>query len=357
MPICSKCYAELPKDAKCCPNLGVMIAEPEKVRKKRRTIISQGIALIVLIVITLVIGILGILPVRMVNAEHRVSVPHQTEVNTLDLHLTADVAHINIAFENLTYEMQSPIIIVKVSATANVGIYVSPDFLSRFMPAWDYNTEGNVLKFTVAQEAPTFHWPWYSSLNITLDIVIHSSMNTHLNVMVNTGEIEMHTTVGVVLESVIFEADKGRVEATLVEDVTIAGDISIKTTTGIVVFCWDNIILNKCIKVDLTTNTGGVDIDVKQHNELFENVTLKAKTTTGEVDLTVDLKGNLGAIGRVAEWNHNVQAHVNGFVYICDWYSNTESLLRSQNYPAGNNFDITLKTTRGRISIDAKHTP
>ncbi len=38
-------------------------------------------------------------------------------------------------------------------------------------------------------------------------------------------------------------------------------------------------------------------------------------------------------------------------------FSGPEALLQSSNYPAGSNFDVTLKTTTGRIDIDAKYTP
>jgi len=38
-------------------------------------------------------------------------------------------------------------------------------------------------------------------------------------------------------------------------------------------------------------------------------------------------------------------------------FSGTTSLLQSDNYPAGSNFNVSLKTTTGGIDIDAKYTP
>jgi hypothetical protein len=38
-------------------------------------------------------------------------------------------------------------------------------------------------------------------------------------------------------------------------------------------------------------------------------------------------------------------------------FSGTKALLQSSNYPAEHNFDVNLRTTTGRISLDAEYTP
>jgi hypothetical protein len=192
------------------------------------------------------------------------SVPYTSGVNTLNLDLIADVASVTIAFEDLTDELQSPSIVLDASATARAGVFAPPDSLERFMPVWYDETEGNVLTVTVRQDIDTLDWTWYSSLKITFDIRIDPSMDTSLNIKTNTGGILLDTEAGVNLTSLSLEVTTGGVEASLVDDIVVAGDISVETTTGGVKLFWDNVIVTNDIQVDALTTTGGVVVDVKQ---------------------------------------------------------------------------------------------
>lgn len=356
MPYCWKCGAELDEEAKFCSVCGAPAGPPTKPeRKERRPTRILGILaifLIVLLVTAVIVVALAFLPVRTVDVEPcRMSVPHKSGVNTLNLDLTADVAGVYIAFENLTEEWQSPSIILNASATARVGVFGSADFLERYMPVWHNKTEGNVLTVTVRQDADTIYWPWYSLINVTFDIRIDPSMNTSLNVKTSTGRIVLNTQAGVVLNSLSLEATTGGVEANLVEDVVVAGDVSVKTTIGGVKISWDNVIVKNDVQVNAITTTGGVDVDVKQHEKLLGNITLRAEATSGGVDFSIEIRGDVGAKieSRVTLGGIDVARQVR--------FSGTESRLLSDNYPAGSNFDVTLKTTTGGIDIDAKYTP
>ena len=356
MPYCSKCGAKLDEDTKFCPicgtPVGPPVAEPERRRKERRPIRILAIVLIAIIVIAAVVAAIAFLPLRTVGpVTRRMSVPSKSGVNTLNLDLRADVAGVNIAFENLTGEWQSPSIILNASATARVGVFVSPNFLERFMPVWHDTTVGNVLTVKVRQDVDTVDWPRYSSLKVTFDIRIDPSMNTSLNVKTSTGGIVLDTQAGVVLNSLSLEATTGGVEANLVEDVVVAGDVSATTTTGGVEFFWDNMVVTKDVLVNVETTTGGVDVDVTQDEELLGNVTLKAEATTGGVDFAIDIRGDVGAKieSSVTTGGIDTDRQVG--------FSGPEALLQSSNYPAGSNFDVNLETTTGGIDIDAKYTP
>ncbi len=92
-------------------------------------------------------------------------------------------------------------------------------------------------------------------------------------------------------------------------------------------------------------------MDVKQDEELRGNITLKAEATTGGVTFTINIRGDVGAkiessatIGGI-EVDRQVR------------FSGTTSLLESDNYRAGSNFEVSLKTTTGGIDINAKYTP
>jgi RNA polymerase subunit RPABC4/transcription elongation factor Spt4 len=355
MPYCSKCGAELDEDTKFCPTCGTPVgppvAEPEERRKERKPISTLAIVLIALIVIAAVIAAIASLPVRAVNVERRMSVPYKSGVDTLNLNLTTDVAVVNIAFEDLTGEWQSPLIILNASATARVGVFGSPEFLERFMPVWHDETEDNVLTVTVGQDVDTVGWPWYSSLNVTFDIRIDSSMNASLDVKTSTGGIALGTQAEVVLNYLSLEATTGGVEAYLVEDVVVASDVYVKTVTGGVKLSWNNVNVTNDAQVNATTTTGGVEVDVKQHRQFLGNITLKAEATTGGVDFAIEIRGDVGAKieSSVATGGIDVDRQVG--------FSGTETLLQSNSYPAGSNFDVTLITTTGGIDIDAKYTP
>ncbi|MDH5448679.1 MAG: zinc-ribbon domain-containing protein [Candidatus Bathyarchaeota archaeon] len=357
MPYCAKCGAELEKDAKFCPNCGTavgsLMTEPERRRKGIRPINTLAIILIALIVAAVVITTIALAPVRTVGpVTKRMSAPYKSDVNTLNLNLTADVARVDIVFENLSDEWQSPSIILNVSATARVGVFGSSDFLERYMPVWQNTTVGDVLAVTVKQEVDNVHWPWYSSLNVTFLIRIDPSMNTSLNIKTSIGGVVLGTQeTGVVLNSLSLEATTGGVEANLVGPAIVAGDVSLKTTTGGVKLSWNNVIVVNDIEVNGTTVTGGVEMNVKQHGNLLGNITLKAEAITGGVDFAVDIKGDIGAKieSSVTTGGIDVDRQVG--------FSGTEISLQSSNYPASYNFDVTLKTTTGGIDIDAKYTP
>jgi len=316
-------------------------------REERRSMSALAIlaiVLIALIVTAAVIAALAFLPIRAVDVSESRDVPYQTGVDTVNLDFTADVARVNVAFEDLTDKL----VILNVSATGRAGVLVSADL---FDLTFDHTIVDNVL--TVTSEVDTFGlgWPWYSWLRVTCDLHIDPSMNASLDVKTSVGRIVMGTQAGVVLNSLSLEATTGGVEANLVEDVVVAGDVSIQTTTGGVEFSWNNVIVTNDVLVNVETTTGGVDVDVTQDEGLLGNVTLKAGATTGGVDFAIEIRGDIGAKieSSVTTGGINIAKQVG--------FSGTESLLQSDNYPAGRNFSISLKTTTGGIDIYAQYTP
>jgi len=240
------------------------------------------------------------------------------------------------------------LVAIDVSATGRGGILISPDL---FDLTFNYTTVNNVLIVTLKVDTVGRSWPWYSWLNVTCDLRIDLSLKATLNIKTSVGKIFMDTRAGVVLKSLSLEATTGAVEANFVEDVTVAGDVSVTTTTGGVKFSWHNVIVTNNILVNVRTTTGGVDTNVIQDKGLLRNVTLNVEATTGGVNFVTELQSDVGAkiessttIGVI-----NIRRKVG--------FSGTTSLLQSDNYPAGSNFNISLKTTTGGITIDAEYTP
>jgi len=316
-------------------------------REERRSMSALAIlaiVLIALIVTAAVIAALAFLPIRAVDVSESRDVPYQTGVDTVNLDFTADVARVNVAFEDLTDKL----VTLNVSATGRAGVLVSPDL---FDLTFDHTIVDNVL--TVTSEVDTFGrgWPWYSWLRVTCDLHIDPAMNASLDVKTSIGRIVVDTQAGLVLNSLSLEATTGGVEANLVEDVVVAGDVSIQTTTGGIEFSWDNVIVTSDVLVNVETTTGGVDVDVTQDEGPLRNVTLKAGATTGGVDFSIEIRGDIGARieSSVTTGGINIASQVG--------FSGTESLLQSDNYPASSNFSISLKTTTGGIDIYAQYTP
>jgi len=363
MPYCSKCGAELSEDAKFCPFCGIPagppeVAKPEPERKEqpKRPISTLAIVLIALIVVAAVVvavaAALSFLPVRTVGpVTSGVSVPSSTGVDTLDLSLVADVARIRILFEDLSKEWQSPSILINASATGRVGFSGSEDVLNRYMPISETSVDGSVLTVTVTQDVGLIAWPRVSSLNVTYLVRIDPSMKTSLDVVTTTGGILMDTQAGVILKTLRLEATTGGVEARLDEVSVTAEIVSLKTTTGGVKLFWDNVAVADAVEVKTLTTTGGVEVDVKQDEELLGDVVLNAQAVTGGVRFELEIKGDLGAKieSSVATGRIDIDRRVG--------FSGTSTNLESNNYPASSNFEVTLKTTTGGINIDAKYVP
>lgn len=158
----------------------------------------------------------------------------------------------------------------------------------------------------------------------------------------------MDTRAGVVLNSLSLEVTTGGVEANLVAGVVVAGDVSVRTTTGGAKLNWDNVFATGDLLVEVGATTGGVEVHVQQ-DDLVHEIDLNAETTTGGVDLTIDIQGDVGALIESSTTTGGID--INRQV----GFSGTESALRSDNYPASGNFNIILRTTTGGIDIDARH--
>jgi hypothetical protein len=342
LPYCWKCGAELKEDDKFCPACGTPVGapkpEPER-RMKRKPISTLAIVLIVLFVSAAVIVAIALMPIRAVDITESRDVPYQTGVDTLDLDFMADVAQVNVAFEDLSGKL----VTLDMSVTGRVGVFGSLDVLDL---AFDSATDGNVLTVTSEVDIVS-RYSW--SLNVTCRILIDPSMKASLDVKTSTGGIVLNTQAGVALDYVSLEATTGGVEAKLVEDVRIDGDISLMTTTGGVKLSWDNVIAANDVLVNAMTTTGGVDVDINQDEELARNITLRGEATTGGVDLTIAVQDDVGAKieSSVTTGGIDIDRQVG--------FSGVESSLQSDNYPADTNFDVTLKTITGGIDIDAEY--
>jgi predicted nucleic acid-binding Zn ribbon protein len=345
MPYCWKCGTKLEEDAKFCPNCGAAVAQLPKIKDKRWKKMSLITAILVaLILITGILCIITFLPVQAINLKESREVAYQSDVNMLDLDFSANIANVNLSFE----ELGDKLVVLNVSVTGKASIIASMKPLNLI---FQYNLTNHVLEVTSEAVTLNYGLPWFYQLYVKCDIYIDPSLNTSLNIKTDVGEIIVNAKAEVDFDSLKLETTTGAITLDLAESISLAGNISIKTTTGKVELSWKNLIVRKKGLVDVKTTTGGIALNIMQRNKLFGNVTLKAEATTGGIDFIINIYGNVGA---KIESNTTI-----GAINIRRKYgfSGIPSILRSENYPAQNNFDVNLKTTTGGIDINAGYKP
>lgn len=356
MSYCRKCGAKLREDAKFCTVCGTpvalapAVAEPERRIEKRPppTISTVAIVLIVLLLAAAIVIALAFLPFKTVDYKTSRNIPFQPGVHNVNLNFVADIANVNVNFGPLAGNL----VILNVTEKGGVGVFAPADPADLLKITFDYTSVDDVLTVTSEIDVTYLRWPWFSGLKTECDIIIDSSLRSNIDVKTSVGKIVMNAKGGITFNAVSLEATTGGVETDLAEGVTVTDDITIRTTTGGVKFSWSNVtVLKNNVLVDLKTTTGGVNVDIREHEHSMQNVTLKAETTTGGVNLVMKIQNDVGA--------KIESATTLGAISVTRkvGFSGTNSLLQSNNYPAGGNFDVSLKATTGGISIDAMYTP
>lgn len=275
------------------------------------------------------------------NEFHKVD--YNPGIKKLNLNLTADVANVRIVFTDIGDKL----ITFNVTASGKVGLFTSskpPDI------TFEDTVVDDVLVINSRIGSVSQVWPPQSWLKVDCSIYINPSLKADINTYTSVGEVILDTKAGVFLNSLNLKAVTGKVQANLVENVTVIGGISAETTTGGVEFSWNNVNIARNVLVELKTTTGAVSADIKQTHVLSGNVTLNAETTTGGVDITLSIQGGVGARieSRVTTGGVDVSRKTG--------FSGANSSLRSGNYPDSSNFNVNLQTTTGGIRIDAKYT-
>jgi hypothetical protein len=310
-------------------------------RKPRSTL---AVVLIILLVSTSIILAITFPPLRGVAVNASRSVPYQPSVDTIALDFVADVARINVVFEDL----EDNLVTLHLSILGNVGAFAPS---SLYDLAFEKTVVDNVLTVTSELDVADLVWPSsFMNLNVTCDLRIDYTLNASINIKTSVGRIVVDTRSGTVLTATSLETTTGSVEVTLVTGVILSDDISLTSTTGGVKLNWNNIIAKKDLQLDITTTTGSVDVDIEQDSRLQHEVTLNAAVKTGGVAFNIDLQGAVGAKieSTVTTGGINIERQIG--------FSGTNAQLQSDNYPADSDFEVNLQTTTGGINIDAKHT-
>jgi hypothetical protein len=346
MPYCRKCGAKLDEGARFCRVCGTPVAavtaatRPTAPKRRRPFYILPVAILIAVLLLAIVIGALFFLPFYPVhfNQTNRVA---KASVNNLILDFQADVAHVNIFFENLPGNM----VMLNVTADGNVGILDDPNHAINV--TFNQQTANNSA-IVIASVSRVTRWPLLYNLNVTCDVYIDSSANLSLDVRSGVGNIVMNADTNVTLQNLDLETTTGSVDASLSKGVIIREIVSLKTTTGSVQFRMDKADVSGNVSVNLQSTTGSVNVDLTENQKLSGNVTVYARTTTGRVNLSMAIDDDVGT--RIES-----QTVIGGINVDVQKFSGNQTLLQSNNYPAGSNFLVNLRTTTGGININAAY--
>jgi hypothetical protein len=296
------------------------------------------IILIAIVFTALIVSAIIVAPLHPVNFSQTNEV-NQPNISKLNLNFQADVAEVNVIAQNLTGKT----ILINTSATGSTDIFGST---SPIRVTFSNETGGNTLTITsrVAEDQGLLT----GALRVICNIYIDPSLDLNLNVTTETGQISLTANQHATFESLNIKSNTGMVQANIENGTTIAGDISLKTTTGAVWVRMNQANVRGNDTLNLQSTTGLVDMDIAENQTLSGNIQLNAATTTGAINLAMLINGDVGARIESQTQIGEITKNLNNF-------SGNESSLQSINYPAESNFRITLKTSVGGIEIKATY--
>jgi hypothetical protein len=345
MPYCRKCGAKLDEDARFCyvcgtPVVPVAVTRPAAPTRRRPLYILPVAILIAVLLSAMVIGVLFFLPFYPVHFNQTNQVP-KADVDHMLLEFQADVAHVNIFFKNLSSNMA----LLNVTADGNVGILEDPNRPVNVTFSHHMSTNSEIVTVNVSR---TTRWPISYNLNVNCDVYIDPSASLTLHVRSTVGNIVMDANTSVTLQILDLETETGSIDVSLSKGVVVADLITLHTTTGNVQFEMDEANVSRNVSVELQSTTGSVNMDLIEKQKMLGNVTLNARTTTGSVNLSMVIDDDVGA-------TIESETAIGGINEDLEKFSGNETLLQSDNYPAGSNFLVNLRTTTGGININAKY--
>jgi hypothetical protein len=340
MPYCRKCGAKLEEEARFCHVCGTPVAAVTvpAMPRRRGPFLLPVIILIAILVMAAVVGALVFVPFYAVHFDQTNQVA-KTGADNLMLDFQADVAQVNVFFENLPDKM----VVLNVTADGYVGIFDDPNRVINV--TFDHQTANNT-EIVTSRVSRISAWPLSYNLNVICDVYIDPSANLSLTFHSDVGQIVLNADTATTIQTLELETTTGSIEASLSQGVVVAGIVSAKTTTGSVTFNWDQADAEGNVSVNLQSTTGSVNVNVAEDQKLAGNVTVDARTTTGGVNLAMVIDDDVGA---------RIESHTDfgGINVDVQHFSGNQSSLQSSNYPAGSNFLVNLRTTMGGIHISA----
>jgi len=341
MPYCRNCGAKLEEEARFCHVCGtpVVAVTLPAMPRRRSPFLLPVIILIAILLAAIVFSALVFLPFYHVQFDQTNQVA-KAGVDNLLLDFQADVAQVNVFFRNLPDKM----VVLNATADGYVGILDDPN--RTINVTFNHQTTNNseVVTYSIARVSA---WPLSYNLNVACDVYIDPSVKlSRLFVHSGVGQIMLNADAATTIQTLSLDTTTGSIEASLAKGVVITRSVSAKTTTGSVIFNWEQADAEGNVSVNLRSTTGTVNLSVSQNSRLSGNVSIDAGTTTGSVNLAMTIHDDVGA-------EIESRTSVGGIDVEQEGFLGNRSLLQSSNYPAGSNFLVNLATTTGSVHINA----
>jgi hypothetical protein len=346
MTYCHKCGAKLDENARFCRVCGTPVEQiasaqgPYRARTQRHSLWPVAVVLIAVLVVAFFVAVLTVLPVQSVNFSQSNDVAKIPGVNTINLNLEADVADVNVILTDLPNQFAR----IDVSAAGSVG--VAGNVAHPVQVTFTNETVGS--EMTITSRISRDGWPFSFNLKVVCDVYIDRSEVLNINAGTTVGRIIMNTIGAATFQRINLHNTTGSVAASLNNRVALSGDVTVSATTGSVSFDWDNVAVSREISVNVESTTGAVSTQISQNKALSGNVSLNTRTTTGSVDLSMTIAGNVGAMITSHTSLGSISNEVQSF-------NGNKSPIYSNNYPATSNFLCNLETTTGSIHINAAY--
>ncbi|MFP4197073.1 MAG: DUF4097 family beta strand repeat-containing protein [Methanomassiliicoccales archaeon] len=310
---------------------------------ERDTFLLIVVIAVCIVIIASVVLVIFLLPMQDVNIRERRNVEAVGEVDRLSLDLEGDVVSVAVSFDELDDHL------LRMEVTARGGVNVLTDPGEALDLEFDYRLEDGVAHVTSTVHGSTGGWS-FSWADFDCVVVVDDELATGLDITTSTGDVGVEVPSGVVMDAMSIMSTTGDISIELGPEAVLAGDVSLRATTGEVSLTMSELELRGPVTVDLDSTTGGIHWTLIQTVRMGHDMQVSLSATTGEVDLLMDIHGNGARIE---------SSTTTGEIKADRWIGFLGELqdMRSENYPTPGDVEVDIGTSTGDITIDAGWTP
>lgn len=346
MPYCRRCGAQIEENARFCHKCGTQVVNyftptaPIKSKPIHKDpFLLAVIGLVVILVTSLIVTVVLVVPVSPWNISESFE-DKNPNVKTLNLNFDTNVGQVNVA----TMKIGENNVHILVKADGARGILGETDV--PVTVSFDNQTVGDVLTLNSKVQLDS---KFGSQAKVVVSIYLDPDLILNLNVSSTTGQVSFTGDKPTEIRYLNLETTTGTVQAHLHGNLTVAGNISLKTTTGEVHYRMSELdILENC-NLNLQSTTGSVYMDFTQTRLTQGNIKVDIATTTGSINigLKIDevgaiIRSQVGSFGDIFAETKN--------------FSGEKNMLQSNNYPAETNIEIDNTVSGfGDINIQANY--
>ena len=366
MPYCRRCGTQLEENARFCHRCGIpvdpyavppvqqqpvyyppayqQVPPPQAQTKPHRPmykdpIVIGTVALVVILLTAVVIGAFMIAPINPWSYNNSQS-NQNPDLKTLNLNFHTNVGQVNV----MTLEIGDRNVLISVQGNGSYGFLGGSAEPVTF--TFDNQTVGDTL--TVNSQINVDESATERS-NVAVQIFIDPALALNLNVSSSTGKVSFVADKATTLQSLYLESTTGEVEANLQGNLTITGDITLKSSTADVNFRLSQDAIEGNRTVNLESSTGSVVADLTQTKAFNGNLHVNAATTTGSVNVGLTIDGAVAA---------KITSHTGTFGGIKTNHNNFQgnnTNLQTLNYPSTCNIEVNNTVGTGDINITADY--